>query len=69
MCDRITVHDILCGGQGKIGNTVLQEWTENMYKAKSPPGALYFTLKVLVEALLILPVIIQVQFKSLRKYF
>ena len=38
-------------------------------QGKIPPGALYFTLKVLVEALLILPVIIQVQFKSLRKYF
>ena len=34
----ITAHDILCGGQSKIGNAVLQEWTENMYKAKSPPG-------------------------------
>ena len=38
----ITAHDILCGGQSKIGNAVLQEWTENMYKAKFPPG--HFTL-------------------------
>ena len=66
MCDRITAHDILCGGQSEIDNTVLQQWTENMDK---PPGALFFTVKVLVEALLILPVIIQVQFKSLRQYF
>ena len=36
----ITAHDILCGGQSKIDNAVLQEWTENMYKAKSPPGHL-----------------------------
>ena len=38
-------------------------------QGKIPPRALFFTLKVLVEALLILPVIIQVQFKSLRQYF
>ena len=42
MCDRITVHGILCGGQSKIDNTELQEWTENMYKAIFPPG--YFSL-------------------------
>ena len=68
MRDRMTVHDILCGGQGKIDNTVLQEWTENMHKANSS-RALFFTVKVLVEVLLILTVIIQVQFKSLRQYF
>ena len=38
-------------------------------EGKLPPGVLFFTLKVPVGALLILPVIIQVQFKSLRQNF
>ena len=38
-------------------------------QGKIPPGALFFTVTALVEALLISPVIIQVQFKSLRQYF